>query len=97
MIENVGFVSHEGFVPEGGLHCLDAPLVLLEVEVSDALLVEHLWILLVYAKGTIEVIYCQLVLCHIKEALRTILQEFNVVFLGLNRFIELFDSFIEVT
>ena len=49
MIVNVGLVSHEGFVLEGVLHRLDAPFVLLEVEVSDTLLIEHLGILLVYA------------------------------------------------
>ena len=49
MIENVGFVSHEGFVPEGGLHCLDASLVLLEVEVGYSLLVKHLRVFFIYA------------------------------------------------
>ena len=69
MIENVGFVSHEGFVPEGGLHCLDAPLVLLEVEIGDSLLIEHLRVLLVDVQGSIEVINRQLILSHVKEAL----------------------------
>lgn len=49
MIENVGFVSHERFVLEGGLHRLDAPLVLLEVEVGYSLLVEHLRVFFIYA------------------------------------------------
>ena len=69
MIEDVSFVSHKGFVFEGGLHCLNASLVLLEVEVGNALLVEYLRVFLVFSQGTIEIFNCQLVLSHIKEAL----------------------------
>ena len=69
MIENVGFVSHEGSVLKGGLHRLDAPLVLLEVEIGDSLLIEHLGVLLVDVQGSIEVINRQLILSHVKEAL----------------------------
>ena len=97
MIENVGFVSHKGFVPESSLHRLDASLILLEVEIGDTLLIEHLWVLLVDTEGSVEVINRQLVLTHVKETLRSILQKLNVMFLGLNRFIELLNSFIEVT
>ena len=42
MIENVGFISQEGLVPQGGLHRGYTFLVLFEGEVGKTLLVEDL-------------------------------------------------------
>ena len=96
MIENISLISHKGSALERSLHRLDAPVVLLEAELSYSTLVKHLGVLIIDSEGMIEIINRQLVLFHIEVALRSVLEEFDVVLLCLNSFVKLFNSLVKV-
>ena len=96
MVVNVGFIGHIGLLLQCPLHRLDAPLVLFEREVGNALLVEDLRVFVVDGQGPIQVIDGQLVLHHVKVALGAIFQKFDIRSLRVDSFIEMLDRLVEV-
>ena len=96
MIVNISFVGHVGLLLKRSFHSLDAPLVLFESKVGNALLVEHLRIRVLNRKRPLQVIYRKLVLLHVEVALGTIFQKFDVVVLRLDRFVEMLNRLVEV-
>ena len=96
MIEDVSFVGHEGLVPEGGLHCRDAFLVLFKGEVGEPLSVEDLRVSAVDFECSPQVIDCFLVLAHVRVALSTVFEEFNVFGLSHGGFVKRSDCLVVV-
>ena len=83
MVEDIRLVCHEGLVLESGLQSLDAFLVLLELEIGEALFVQDLWVGGIAFTGSLQVSNRLLELVHVEVALRTVFQEVNVVRLFL--------------
>ena len=96
VVVDVCLVCHVGLLCQGPLHCLDASLVLLESEVGDALLVEHLRVFGVDSESSIEIFNRQLVLLHIEVALCAVFQKLHIVLLRVNRFVEVFNGLVEL-
>ena len=69
VVKDVGLVRQEGLVLEGCLHRGDALFVLFEREVDQALSIEHLRVPAVHLERLVEIVDCELILFHVKEAL----------------------------